>query len=218
MPRTCEKCGAVASDDSAELCDACGTALIGEVGLTESSELHDQPAVARGMEPSEKDKLALVPGQRQESDEALTVTSLARPSEGSEKHFFVYQPMTKQTHGPLTEVQVKQWLLERRISLNDQIHEQGGPGWTAISQSRLATAAVAVATIAQVEARACPQCGAGMAVVLRRSRLGLILIILGLILTPAFGIGIPIFIVGFAIRWGGKGTAGYVCPRCNFTS
>jgi len=36
-----------------------------------------------------------------------------------------------------------------------------------------------------------------MAVVLQRSKAGLVLIIIGLLTTPLFGIGVPIFVVGF---------------------
>jgi len=64
----------------------------------------------------------------------------------------------------------------------------------------------------------CPRCSTAMAVVIKRSGLGLALIILGIILTPVVGIGIPIFIVGYVMRFSGKGRACYRCPRCNYSS
>ena len=39
-----------------------------------------------------------------------------------------------------------------------------------------------------------------MAVVLQRSKAGLVLIIIGLLTTSLFGIGVPIFVVGFILR------------------
>src|SRR5262245_37785394 len=63
-----------------------------------------------------------------------------------------------------------------------------------------------------------PTCRAAMAVVTKRFGLGLALVILGMALTPVFGFRMPIFIVGYLMRFGGKGRACYRCPRCNYST
>ncbi|MBI1763822.1 MAG: zinc ribbon domain-containing protein [Acidobacteria bacterium] len=73
------------------------------------------------------------------------------------------------------------------------------------------------ANLARLAASTCPNCSAAMAVVIKRSGLGLALVILGVALTP-FLIGIPLFIAGYMLRFGGKGRACYRCPRCNYSS
>jgi uncharacterized membrane protein YvbJ len=72
---------------------------------------------------------------------------------------------------------------------------------------------------------ACPKCNApGMVVVIKRSTVGFVLVVLGIGLTPfTFSsdylyIGTLIFVVGFIIRWGGKGQPGYRRPVCNYQS
>jgi hypothetical protein len=70
----------------------------------------------------------------------------------------------------------------------------------------------------RITSTTCPRCGAGMAVVIRRSGLGLALIVIGLLTTPLFCIGVPIFAVGFVMRFSGKGRAVYQCPGCNYTT
>src|SRR5262245_46226901 len=77
---------------------------------------------------------------------------------------------------------------------------------------------VAMTPAPDLSAGICPTCRAAMAVVIKRSGLGLALVILGIALTPVFGFGIPIFIVGYLMRFGGKGRACYRCPRCNYST
>ena len=84
--------------------------------------------------------------------------------------------------------------------------------------SHFAVGAAAAALHQRIAANACPRCGTGMAVVIKRSKMGLVLVIVGLVTTPAFGIGLPIFIVGYIMRWGGKGRAAYQCPGCNYAA
>jgi uncharacterized membrane protein YvbJ len=87
-----------------------------------------------------------------------------------------------------------------------------------ISSSKFSGTAVQQVNAERIAASRCPRCGVGMAVVIKRSRFGLALVILGILLTPAFGIGIPIFVVGYLMRWGGKGRACYQCPGCNYST
>jgi predicted RNA-binding Zn-ribbon protein involved in translation (DUF1610 family) len=109
-------------------------------------------------------------------------------------------------------------ILQRQISVNDSVAVQGSNNWIPVSQSVFAPHVAQQLNIDRMASSTCPQCGAGMAVVIKRSGLGLALIIIGVVLTPAFGIGIPIWIAGMIIRWGGKGQAAYRCPRCNFST
>jgi ribosomal protein S27AE len=123
---------------------------------------------------------------------------------------------TGQTGGPFTEDEIRSMIARQQIKITDSVIATGGATWVPITQSPFARYIVTQATVDRLAASTCPQCGAAMAVVLQRSKAGLVLVIIGLITTPLFGIGIPIFIVGFILRWGFKPKAKYQCPRCNY--
>lgn len=125
---------------------------------------------------------------------------------------------TGQTVGPLTCDAVKSLIAEQKIKVSDSIRRDGSDPWMPIVQSEFAPLIAQQANMVRLAASTCPGCGAGMAVVIKRSKAGLVLIIVGLLTTPLFGIGIPIFVVGFILRWGRKGQAAYQCPRCNYAT
>ena len=123
---------------------------------------------------------------------------------------------TGQTGGPFTEDEIKSMIARQEIKITDSVVLSGGSPWVPITQSPFAGHIVTQATVDRLAASTCPRCGAAMAVVLQRSKAGLVLIIIGLLTTPLFGIGVPIFAVGFILRWGFKGKAKYQCARCNY--
>ncbi len=137
---------------------------------------------------------------------------VARPS------YFVCKAADSSTFGPADETTLREWLKTGRISLVDSICEAGQQQWQPLAQSFLASEATAAATAAQLQATTCPKCLASMAIIAKRSGFGLFLVLLGIALTPLFGIGIPIFIVGYFIRWRGQPKLSYRCPRCNFAA
>lgn len=122
---------------------------------------------------------------------------------------------TGQTGGPFTEDEIKGMIARQEIKITDSVVLSGGSAWVPITQSPFGRDIVAQASVDRLAASTCPRCGAAMAVVFQRSKVGFVLIIIGLLTTPLFGIGVPIFVVGFILRWGFKGKANYQCPRCN---
>ncbi len=132
--------------------------------------------------------------------------------------FFVALASTGQTIGPIEHDAIKALIDQQQVRLSDSIRAEGSDTWTPILQSPFASLVSQRANLDRLAASSCPRCGAAMAVVMRRSKVGLVLVIIGLLTTPLFGIGIPIFVVGFILRWGLKGKATYQCPRCNYAT
>jgi hypothetical protein len=88
--------------------------------------------------------------------------------------------------------------------------------------AQMAMGAAALATHQRLATSTCPNCGTGMVAVYRRSTLGLVLICVGLLMTPipviGWIFGPIIFIVGLVLRFGGKGKLRYQCPGCNYSN
>ncbi|MGA9055025.1 MAG: zinc-ribbon domain-containing protein [Terriglobia bacterium] len=132
--------------------------------------------------------------------------------------YYVIHGADQRRYGPLRAEDVATWVRLGRLSVHDDVQEVGGNGWVPMLQSKLRPYVLDGAHDARLVASSCPHCGAGLAVQIKRSGFGLFLVLLGIALTPLFGLGVPIFIVGFVIRWGGKGKAFYRCARCNYSS
>lgn len=124
---------------------------------------------------------------------------------------------TGQVGGPFEEEVLRDLIAQQRVKVTDSVRPASSTAWVPVVQSKFAPLAAQQANMDRLVASTCPSCGAGMAVVIKRSKAGLVLVIVGILLTPIL-VGIPIFIVGYIMRWGGKGQAGYRCPRCNYAS
>jgi hypothetical protein len=125
---------------------------------------------------------------------------------------------TGEVDGPYDESTINMLILQNRLQITDSVSLQGSGCWIAIFQSKFAPLVTQSTVTGRLAASTCPACGSPMAVVIKRSGVGLALIIAGVVLTPLFGIGIPIWIIGMIIRWGGNGTAVYRCARCNYAN
>jgi hypothetical protein len=125
---------------------------------------------------------------------------------------------TGQTGGPFTEEAVRNLITQQQVKVTDSIRPNTSDAWMPMVRSKFAPLVAQQANLDRLAVSTCPRCAAGMVVVIKRSKAGLVLVILGLALTPLFGLGIPIFIVGFIMRWGGKGQAAYRCPNCNYAT
>jgi len=131
--------------------------------------------------------------------------------------YYVLHRADQRKVGPLRPEDVATLVRAGQLSVHDDVQEAGGNGWTPMLQSNLRGRVLEGAHDARLVSSSCPHCGAGLVVQIKRSGFGLFLVILGIVLTPAL-LGIPIFIVGYVIRWGGKGKAVYRCARCNYAS
>lgn len=120
--------------------------------------------------------------------------------------------------GPYSEPVLHQYINQGTVSITDSLWDPSIGQWTMISRSRFAPAATAAASYVRVATSTCPQCGSPLVATVKRSTAGLVLIIVGFVLTPMFGIGVPIWIIGFAIRFGGKGKLRLRCARCQYTA
>lgn len=149
-----------------------------------------------------------------------SVTLTAPPSQISaapEMLYYVANSMG-QSMGPFNEEVVRSLIAQQRVTIKDSVRIDGASGWIPVTQSKFASLVAQQTGMNRLATSTCPTCGAGLVVQIKRSGFGLALIIIGFCLTPFFGIGIPIWVVGMVIRWGGKGKAFYRCARCNFSS
>jgi predicted RNA-binding Zn-ribbon protein involved in translation (DUF1610 family) len=85
--------------------------------------------------------------------------------------------------------------------------------WTPITRSEFGPAVTQQAGLERLASSSCPRCGAGMAVVSKRSTFGMVLIIIGVFTTIAV-IGFFLILVGYLMRK--KVKVSYQCPRCNY--
>jgi hypothetical protein len=130
--------------------------------------------------------------------------------------FRVHSAVSGVVSGPYTEPVLRQYISQGAVSIVDSLWDPDAQQWVMISRSRFAPLASAAASYVRIATTTCPQCGTALVPTAKRSTAGLVLIIVGVLLTPAFGIGVPIWVVGFAMRFGGKGTLRLRCPRCQY--
>lgn len=183
-------------------CTKCGTAI------SDSASLCNTCAAVTTGQPPPPQAFALTGS----SSAAAVAVAPAGPL------YYVSTYGTGHVSGPFTDDTLRSLIVQQQVTIRDAIAVQGSQVWMPITQTNFGVLATQQANLGRIAASTCPRCGAGMAVVIKRSGLGLALVIIGIALTPAFGIGIPIFIVGYLLRWGGKGTAAYRCPQCNYST
>ncbi len=86
----------------------------------------------------------------------------------------------------------------------------------------MAMGAAALATHQRLATSTCPQCGTGMVAIYRKSRIGWLMVLLGIPFSfiPFIGwiFGPPIVIIGALIYIFGKGKLRYQCPGCNYSN
>jgi hypothetical protein len=101
--------------------------------------------------------------------------------------------------------------------VTDMLWDPGSGRWTMISRSPFAPTAAAAASYVRMAASTCALCGSPLVAQIQRSKAGLILIIVGVVLTPVV-IGVPLWILGLILRHGGKGKVLDRCPRCGYVA
>lgn len=132
--------------------------------------------------------------------------------------FYIHKNSTKETFGPLTEETIKEWINQKRINAYDSISKIGDENWIQISNSNFSDQIVRQIRTDQIISSTCVRCGAQMYAVVKDSKLGLWLIIIGVILTPVFLIGTPLWVIGMIMRYGCKNKTYYTCPNCKFNA
>lgn len=128
-------------------------------------------------------------------------------------NWFVGYP-TGQRNGPFTEDEVRSMIARQQIKITDSVAVQGSATWIPITQSPFAQLIVQQASFHRLASSTCPQCGAAMAVVVRRSSASKAFFILGLLTIWIFGFGVIFLIIGYIV--GRNPTPRYECPRCGF--
>lgn len=131
--------------------------------------------------------------------------------------YYVLQAQTNQTFGPITEVEVREWIQQTRLGKLDSISKVGENNWIPLSLSEFQSDLTSQLALQQIAATTCPNCNAEMVVVKGNDQLGLWLIIIGVVLTTVC-IGLPLWIYGMIRLHGNKGKVYYQCPRCKFTT
>jgi hypothetical protein len=119
------------------------------------------------------------------------------------------------TQGPFRDSEIKALIAQQRIRISDSIRVEGASTWTPISQTPFGPLVVQQAGLERLASSSCPRCGAGMAVVSKRSSFGMFLIILG-VFTSVAVIGIFLILIGYLMRK--KVKVSYQCPRCNYAA
>ena len=100
------------------------------------------------------------------------------------------------------------------IKITDSVAVAGSQTWMPITQSPFARHILSQTNMERLASSTCPQCGAAMVVVLRRSTASKILIYGGILTVWAFGFGVILIILGFII--GRNKIPRYQCPRCKY--
>ena len=121
---------------------------------------------------------------------------------------------TGQTGGPFTEEEIRGMIARQQIKITDSVIASGGTTWVPITQSPFAQYIVTQASVDRLASSTCPQCGAAMAVVLRRSAASKALIIIGILTIWMFGFGLIFIIIGIIL--GRNPSPRYECPRCKY--
>jgi len=98
--------------------------------------------------------------------------------------YHVLRATTKEVLGPLSESRVKDRINEKRITASDSITSTGNQKWIPILQSPFSKQLVDQMNIERVAATTCPRRGSAMVGVVKGSQTGLLLIIIGVVLTP----------------------------------
>ena len=196
------------------ICPSCGSDVEADRGSCPNCNLNaDNQALPGTAEPDPATSDATAPGDAQEGPAPDSLAMV--PSSDS---YFAFRAHNRDTRGPLTRADVLQLIGRGELGPADSVRLASSQQWTPLLRSEFETEVAAESTRAKLAASTCPRCGAGMAVTIKRSGFGLFLVILGMALTPVFGCGIPIFIVGYIMRFSGQGTAIYICPQCNYKS
>ncbi len=76
----------------------------------------------------------------------------------------------------------------------------------------------ASAMLGRIAITTCPRCGAGMAIVRKRSKLGLGLIIFGILTIWLVGLGVIFIICGIVLNIIKLRKLAYQCPNCNYST
>jgi len=121
---------------------------------------------------------------------------------------------TGQTAGPFTEEEVRAMIARQQLKITDSVVVHGGSTWVPITQSPFAPFVAGQAQMDRLASSTCPRCGAGLAVVFRRSTASRVLILLGIMTLWIFGFGLVALIIGIVL--GRDRIPGYECPRCRF--
>jgi len=121
-----------------------------------------------------------------------------------------------QTGGPFTEDEVRAMIARQEIKIADSVAVTGSQIWVPITQSPFGSHILGQTNMERLASSTCPQCGAAMIVVLRRSTLSKILIYGGILTVWAFGFGFILIIVGLIV--GRNKIPAYQCPRCKYKS
>jgi predicted RNA-binding Zn-ribbon protein involved in translation (DUF1610 family) len=121
---------------------------------------------------------------------------------------------TGQTGGPFTEDDIRGMIARQQIKITDSVIAAGGTTWVPITQSPFAKYIVSQTSATRLASSTCPQCGAAMAVILRRSGASKAFFIIGLLTIWMFGFGVIFLIIGYIV--GRNPVPGYECPRCRF--
>lgn len=129
--------------------------------------------------------------------------------------YYILQAQTNQTFGPITEVEVREWIHQMRLGKLDSISKVGENSWIPLPLSEFQSDLTSQLALQKVAATTCPNCNAEMVVVTGSDQLGVWLIIIGVVLT-AVCIGLPFWIWGMIRLHSRKGMIYYQCPRCKF--
>jgi ribosomal protein L37AE/L43A len=142
-------------------------------------------------------------------------TTLAQAGLTHSNMYFLLQSATRTTLGPMPDTAVREWINSNHLSQRDMITRAGEDRWVPILNSEFSQHMLEKINLERLSSTTCPRCNSALVAVVGRSGAGLWLIIAGVVLTPLI-IGIPIWAVGFYLRFGGKGTTRWTCPRCGY--
>lgn len=143
-----------------------------------------------------------------------TVPSLALVQAGQ---FRVWQRRTDQQFGPIPADAVKQWIAERRIVAGDMVIGGQHADWISLEVSEFRQFLFDCTNLNQLAAATCPRCGGPLTQANNQAQTGLVLIIIGVVLTPIYCLGTPLWVIGMMMRFGSSARS-LRCTRCGYSS
>jgi len=121
------------------------------------------------------------------------------------------------TAGPFSEETVRTMIRKGSLSHVDSVRRDAEAAWVPLLQSEFSKDMVDHLSIQRLASTTCPQCASTMVAKIKYPKGAIILVILGLVLTPCFFVGTPVWIVGWIWMVRSRATH-FVCPRCKYSA
>lgn len=131
--------------------------------------------------------------------------------------FHVYITSKKSDLGPFDSDTVRKMIQKGQVSHADFVRRRNESSWTPLLESDFSKEMIERVNTQRLASTTCPRCGGTLVAKAKYPVGALILVASGIVLTPCFFVGIPLWIVGWIWMIKSKGTH-FVCPKCKYSA